>query len=200
VYVEENGISTPVDIMFWPWKEVKQYGLPTSNYQGVFRTDIVEAAFNKAQPAESIEKALDALEGSDIDTLAGMFSKTAFSELGSDKIQAGFEYSCNVIEREIVSRDTTNADIYSNIVDGKVQMFLDMCCFVNTDGDERYTVFYSEILIDEAHPEKVGIDQFVLSEMDNDLGITYWPVRDAIGIFCPENENPREYTTWTPER
>ena len=172
-------------------------GSPARNFVGIFRQDIVLEALEKYSPDEnSLEVVLDALQSNNSETLAGMFSQRAINEVGSEKIKAGSRYSCNVLRGNIVSWDPSNAEKFTNIVDGKVQMTLEMFSYVNTDK-ERYAVFYREILIDEVSPENVGIDQMVVQIKDIDTG---WPLRsNVLGIFCPENDNPREYTSWKPE-
>ena len=177
-------------------EECKEYGLPSNDFMGIFRTDVLIAAVDKYTPNEnSLEVVLDALQSNDANAIASMFSQRAIDEVGLEKIQAGSRYSCDKHEGSVVSVDTTNAEKYTNIVDGKVQMTLEMICYVYTDKSD-YTLFYREHLIDEVSPENIGIDRL---QIKRDGGSGRWPLKDALGIFCPENRNPREYTSWKPE-
>ena len=178
-------------------EDYDRIGSSARDFIGIFRQDIVLAALDKYSPDEnSLEVVLDALQSNDANAIASMFSQRAISEVGLDKIKAGARYSCNVIKYDIVSLDPQNAETFTNIVDGKVQMTLEMICFVSTEVT-RYTVFYREVLIDEISPENVGIDQMVVQPKEKG---TRWPLRsNVLGIFCPENRNPREYTSWKPE-
>ena len=189
----EVGIS---DLMVQSEKDYDRIGSSSYDFVGIFRQDVVAAALDKYSPNEnSLEAVLDALQNDDPGTIAGMFSKRAISEVGIDNIRAGSEYSCDVLEGNIVSWDSSNAEKLTNIIDGKVQMTLIMYCYVSTDINE-YTLYFRENLIDEIFPENVGIDRLLTQKYD---GSGRWPLKDALGIFCPKNENPREYTSWKPE-
>jgi len=190
----EVGLSK---LMVQSKEDYDRIGSSSYDFVGIFRQDIVAAALDKYSPDEnSLEAVLDALQNDDPGTIAGMFSKRAISEVGIDNIRAGSEYSCDVLEGNIESWDSSNAAKLTNIVDGKVQMTLEMYCYVNADG-KRYVVIYREHLIDEIFPENVGIDQMTVQLKDRSSD---WPLRkNVLGIFCPKNENPREYTSWKPE-
>ena len=175
--------------------DFNRFGFPAYDFVGVFRQDIIEAAYEKYPPnKDSIEKVLEILENNDAETLAGMFSQRAINEVGADKIKAGSEYSCDVIDGNIETWDSSNANTETNIIDGKVRMILYMYCIVKADG-KRYTVYYREILIDETSPENVGIDRMKV-QLDTD-GSGRWLLKgDALGIFCRNEDDPRKYTSW----
>jgi len=68
---------------------------------------------------------------------------------------------------------------------------------MNIDG-KRYSVYYREVLINENSPENVGIDRLLVQQTKGGGG--RWALKgDALGIFCPEEKNPRINTSWKPD-
>ena len=188
------GIS---QLMVQTIEDLNKYGYPADDFYGVFRQDIVAAAVDRYSPDEnSIDRVLNALQKNSIESLVGMFSQKAILEVGAEKIKNGSKYSCDVIKEKIDSWDSSNANIESNIKGGKVQMVLYMLCYVYTK-DTTYTVYYREYLIDEIYPDNVGIDRLLVKESDNVGG--RWLLKDAIGIFCPKEDDPKINTSWKPE-
>ena len=177
-------------------EDYDRIGSPARDFVGIFRQDIVLAALDKYSPDKnSLEVVIEALQNNDSEAITGMFSQRAISEVGLDKIKAGARYSCNMHKGNVVSLDPQNAEIFTNIIDGKVQRTLEMICYVYTDNSD-YTLFYREHIVDEVSPENIGIDRL---QIKRDGGSGSWPLKDALGIFCPENRNPREYTSWKSE-
>jgi len=177
-----------------PKADLGTYGGPMGGSLGVYRMDIVIAAAEKqtiVPDEEKVERVIEALQSDDAEDIVTLFSERAMKEVGRDNLLAGAEYSCDAVGGNIIEWDASNASKLNSIANGKVRTVTTMDCIVYTDEDTYY-IYYRDVIIDENHPERVGIDQL---RIEDDWASSHWPyASDVVGIYCPENSSPGEYT------
>jgi hypothetical protein len=194
----DTGISVMVLQRRTDWE---QYGDPSEGYLGVFRTDIIDRAIGEAGVNVSRDSDLDAviaaLENNDAEAISGLFSEMARELVGEEKLGAGVEYSSELLDGDVDAyRDSRNAKKYVDIEDGNIVMTVFMECYLycnkDTEKEKRYWLYYRDVLIDELHPDQVGIDQVMIEKNDGGSGRWVNP-SEAYGIYCAERDDPNEY-------
>jgi len=177
-----------------------------TDFRGVFRTDILGRAIAETGVDVSGDKKLEAvteaLENDDTEAIVGLFSGMARELVGEDKLAAGAAYSSKLFDGDVDGyyMSSLSAKRQIDIEDGKVvltnYMWYDLFRNKDTESEERYFLYIRDVLINELHPDQVGIDRLMLIGRGEDHewvnpGEAFGS--EAYGIYCSERADPDEY-------